>query len=201
MHSEWLSRSQGAGLVLLADADGEALVRKEGSLCLFADTPCPSFLVSGGSLKTPDGKNRRAFVRYRLQLVSAVSVAGDAAATYPALGSGRGCVASRSFSRRSPIGKARIFRLFYWSGRRDSNPRPRVRSNEYRHARWSRLTIAVSFCSIALLQTSTAVERLRAMVPIARERVPRLSRTTRRNHVPHRTHGQDQCETAAADRE
>lgn len=36
---------------------------------------------------------------------------------------------------------------------------------------WTRLTIAVTFCSIALLQTSTAVERLRAMEPIARTAV------------------------------
>lgn len=33
---------------------------------------------------------------------------------------------------------------------------------------WTRLTIAVSFCSIALLQTSTAVERLRTTEPLAR---------------------------------
>jgi uncharacterized membrane protein len=33
---------------------------------------------------------------------------------------------------------------------------------------WTRLTIAATFCSIALLQTSTAVERLRTMEPIAR---------------------------------
>ena len=33
---------------------------------------------------------------------------------------------------------------------------------------WTRLTIAVTFCSIALLQTSTAVERLKTMEPIAR---------------------------------
>jgi len=33
---------------------------------------------------------------------------------------------------------------------------------------WTRLTIAVTFCSIALLQTSTAVERLRPMEPISR---------------------------------
>jgi uncharacterized membrane protein len=36
---------------------------------------------------------------------------------------------------------------------------------------WTRLTIAVSFCSIALMQTATAVERLRAMEPIARASV------------------------------
>ena len=36
---------------------------------------------------------------------------------------------------------------------------------------WARLTIAVSFCSIALLQTSTAVARLRTMEPIARTAV------------------------------
>ena len=33
---------------------------------------------------------------------------------------------------------------------------------------WTRLAIAATFCSISLLQTSTAVERLRAMEPIAR---------------------------------
>ncbi|MDP9190343.1 MAG: DUF1648 domain-containing protein [Acidobacteriota bacterium] len=33
---------------------------------------------------------------------------------------------------------------------------------------WTRLMIAVSFCSISLLQTFTAVERLKAMEPIAR---------------------------------
>lgn len=33
---------------------------------------------------------------------------------------------------------------------------------------WTRLTIAVSFCSIALLQTATAVERLKTMEPAAR---------------------------------
>ena len=36
---------------------------------------------------------------------------------------------------------------------------------------WARLAIAVMFCSIALLQTSTAVERLRAMEPFARAAV------------------------------
>ena len=36
---------------------------------------------------------------------------------------------------------------------------------------WTRLTIAVTFCSISLLQTSTAVERLRAMEPLARAAV------------------------------
>lgn len=36
---------------------------------------------------------------------------------------------------------------------------------------WTRLMIAVSFCSIALLQTFTAVERLKAMEPIARASV------------------------------
>lgn len=36
---------------------------------------------------------------------------------------------------------------------------------------WTRLTIAVTFCSISLLQTSTAVERLRAMEPISRASV------------------------------
>ncbi|HEX2120018.1 MAG TPA: DUF1648 domain-containing protein, partial [Thermoanaerobaculia bacterium] len=33
---------------------------------------------------------------------------------------------------------------------------------------WTRLTIAATFCSISLLQTSTAIERLRTMEPIAR---------------------------------
>lgn len=33
---------------------------------------------------------------------------------------------------------------------------------------WTRLTMAVTFCSIALLQTSTAVERLRTMEPVSR---------------------------------
>ena len=33
---------------------------------------------------------------------------------------------------------------------------------------WARLTIAVTFCGVALLQTFTVVERLRAMVPVAR---------------------------------
>lgn len=33
---------------------------------------------------------------------------------------------------------------------------------------WARLTIAVMFCGISLLQTATAVERLRTMEPIAR---------------------------------
>jgi uncharacterized membrane protein len=36
---------------------------------------------------------------------------------------------------------------------------------------WTRLMIAVTFCSIALMQTSTAVERLRTMEPIARATV------------------------------
>ena len=36
---------------------------------------------------------------------------------------------------------------------------------------WTRLTIAVALCSISLLQTSTAVERLRTMEPIARAAV------------------------------
>jgi uncharacterized membrane protein len=36
---------------------------------------------------------------------------------------------------------------------------------------WTRLTIAVTLCSISLLQTSTAVERLRGMEPIARSAV------------------------------
>jgi uncharacterized membrane protein len=36
---------------------------------------------------------------------------------------------------------------------------------------WARLTIAVTFCGIALMQTSTAVERLRAMEPISRASV------------------------------
>lgn len=36
---------------------------------------------------------------------------------------------------------------------------------------WTRLTMAATFCSIALLQTFTAVVRLKAMVPIARASV------------------------------
>lgn len=36
---------------------------------------------------------------------------------------------------------------------------------------WTRLMIAVTFCSIALLQTATAVERLRALEPISRASV------------------------------
>lgn len=36
---------------------------------------------------------------------------------------------------------------------------------------WARLTIALTLCGIALLQTTTAVERLRAMEPIARSAV------------------------------
>lgn len=36
---------------------------------------------------------------------------------------------------------------------------------------WTRLTIAVTFCGIAVLQTVTAVERLRRMVPVARASV------------------------------
>jgi uncharacterized membrane protein len=36
---------------------------------------------------------------------------------------------------------------------------------------WTRLTIAVTFCGISLLQTSTAVERLSAMEPISRASV------------------------------
>lgn len=36
---------------------------------------------------------------------------------------------------------------------------------------WTRLTIAMTFCSISLLQTFTAIERLRAMEPVARASV------------------------------
>ncbi|HYC89904.1 MAG TPA: DUF1648 domain-containing protein [Thermoanaerobaculia bacterium] len=55
----------------------------------------------------------------------------------------------------------------------DSTEEYRVAKEQYLQTNidtldWTRLTIAATFCSISLLQTSTSIERLRTMEPLAR---------------------------------